>query len=234
MKTFAHAALLLLTSNHAKRAVALAAVLISAACIVSAADDPIPRIQMANVPLADAIRNLARQSNLNYILDPHVPGSEFGPGRSAPKIVVTENWTNVTAQAALSGLLKEHGLTMVLTPATTVMRVAPASLGVKPVPASQVGTNATGVIPLLVLDSILLTDAVSHLARAAGLAVSLDPDWPAAAIAEQGTISIRWERITARQALAALLDNYDLAMIEDPAASAARITQKRDPRSKEP
>ena len=38
-----------------KRAVALAAVLFSAACIVSAADDAIPLIRMADVPLADAI-----------------------------------------------------------------------------------------------------------------------------------------------------------------------------------
>jgi len=48
-----------------KRAVALAAVLFSAACIVSAADDAIPLIRMVDVPLADAIKTLARQSNLN-------------------------------------------------------------------------------------------------------------------------------------------------------------------------
>src|SRR5204863_9063857 len=98
--------------------------------------------------------------------------SGFGPGRYVPKLVVTANWTNVTAQAALSALLKEHSLTMVPNPATTVMRIAPANLSVKPVPASHVGTNSASLIPLLVLDSVLLTDALSQLARAAGLAVS--------------------------------------------------------------
>src|SRR5881628_3546542 len=205
-----------------KRAVALAAVLFSAAC----ADDAIPLIRMVDVPLADAIKILARQSNLNYILAPHVPGSDFGPGRLAPKLLVTANWTNVTAQAALTALLKEHSLTMVTNPATTVTRIAPVNLSVKPVPTSQVGTNTSGVIPLLVMDSVFLTEAVTQLARSASLAVSLDPELSATAFDAQGTVSFRWERITARQALAALLDNYDLVMIEDPATSAARITKK--------
>ena len=217
-----------------KRAVALAAVLFSAACIVSAADDVIPLIRMVDVPLADAIKILARQSNLNYILDPHVPGSDFGPGRLAPKLLVTANWTNVTAQAALSALLKEHSLTIVTNPATTVTRIAPANLRVKPVPTSQVGTNTRSIIPLLVMDSVSLIEAVTQLASAASLAVSLDPELSTTEFDAQGTVSFRWERISARQALAALLDNYDLVMIEDAAKSAASITQKSDPDRKQP
>src|SRR5213596_964615 len=112
-------------SIDTKRASAPAAALVSAARIVRAADDVIPLIQMVDVPLADAIKTLAHQSNLNYILDPHVPGSDFGPGRLAPKLLVTANWTNVTAQAALTALLKEHSLTMVSNSATTVIRIAP-------------------------------------------------------------------------------------------------------------
>ncbi len=209
-----------------KRAVALAAVLFSAACIVNVADDVIPLIRMVDVPLADAIKTLARQSNLNYILDPHVPGSDFGPGRLAPKISITASWTNVTAQEALSALLKEHSLTMVTNPATTVTRIAPANLSVKPVPTSQVGTNTGDIIPLLAMDSVSLIEAVTQLASAASLAISLDPELSATDFDTHGTVSFRWERITARQALAALLDNYDLVMIEDRATSAARITQK--------
>ena len=213
-----------------KRAVALAAVLFSAAC----ADDAIPLIRMVDVPLADAIKILARQSNLYYVLDPHVPGSDFGPGRLAPKLLVTANWTNVTAQAALTALLKDHSLTMVSNTATTVTRIAPADLSVKPVPTSHVGTNTGSIIPLLAMDSVSLIEAVTKLASAASLAISLDPELSATDFDTQGTVSFRWERITARQALAALLDNYDLAMIEDPAKSAARITQKSDPERNQP
>src|SRR5436190_324234 len=221
-------------SVDTNRAVALVAVLVSAACIVSAADDVIPLIRMVDVPLADAIKILARQSNLNYILDPHVPGSDFGPGRLAPKLLVTANWTNVTAQAALTALLKEHSLTMVTNPATTVTRIAPANLIVKPAPTSQMGTDTGSFIPLLVMDSVSLSEAVSKVASAASLAISLDPELSTTEFDAQGTVSFRWERITARQALAALLDNYNLVMIEDPATSAASITQKSDPERKQP
>ena len=221
-------------SIDTKRAIALAAVLVSAACIVSAADDVIPLIRMVDVPLADAIKTLARQSNLNYILDPHVPGSDFGPGRLAPKLLVTANWTNVTAQAALTALLKEHSLTMVSNSATTVTRIAPVNLSVKPAPTNPVDTDTSSIIPLLVMDSVSLTEAITKLASAASLAISLDPKLSTTDFDAQGTVSFRWERITARQALAALLDNYDLVMIEDPATSAARITQKSDPEKKPP
>src|SRR5881628_1559802 len=146
-----------------KRAVALAAVLFSAAC----ADDAIPLIRMVDVPLADAIKILARQSNLNYIRDPHVPGSDFGPGRLAPKLLVTANWTNVTAQAALTALLKEHSLTMVSNSATTVTRIAPVNLSVKPAPTNPLGTDTSSIIPLLVMDSVSLTEAVTKVASAA-------------------------------------------------------------------
>src|SRR5438034_5800895 len=171
-------------SVHTKRAVALAAVLFRVAC----ADDAIPLIRMVDVPLADAIRTLSRQSNLNYILDPHVPGSDFGPGRLAPKLLVTANWTNVTAQAALSALLKEHSLTMVSNTATTVTRIAPADLSVKPVPTSQVGTNTSDIIPLLVMDSVSLTEAVTKVASAASLAISLDPELSTTEFDAQGTV----------------------------------------------
>ena len=63
---------------------------------------------------------------------------------------------------------------------------------------------------------------------------SLDPELSATDFDKQGSVSFRWERITARQALAALLDNYDLVMIEDCATSAARITRKSDPERNQP
>ena len=101
-------------------------------------------------------------------------------------------------------------------------------------PTSQVGTHTSDIIPLLVMDSVSLTEAVTKLASAASLAVSLDPKLSATDFDAQGTVSFRWERITARQALAALLDNYDLVMIEDAAKSATRITQKSDPERNQP
>ena len=192
----------------------------------AADSEAVPLIVIGDVPLPDAIRNLARQASLNYILDPRVPGSGFGPGRTAAQPSVTARWTNVSANAALSRVLQEHKLTMVTNPATTVARIAPANLGVKPVPASHVGTNTNGVIPLLVMDDVPLTDALRNLTTHAGLNVALDPTLTTPAFNRQGTVSFRWEKITVRQALAALLDNYDLVLVQEPGAASARIRLK--------
>jgi len=65
------------------RAVASAAILsLTASATTGNAQSVVPLIVIDNVPLPDAIRNLARQFDLNYILDPRVPGSDFGPGRA--------------------------------------------------------------------------------------------------------------------------------------------------------
>src|SRR4051794_40750385 len=154
------------------RVIGVAAVFITFVIRVNAADEGIPLIQMDGVPLVDAIGNLARQANLNIILDPHVPGSGFSPGKSAPKPNVSGNWRNVTAVSTLNAILKENKLTMVTNPATTVARIAPVGLDVKPVSASQVGTNTGPVFPVVTLGGVSLTDAISQLAGGAKLKVS--------------------------------------------------------------
>jgi len=223
------------TNSIYLRCVAAAvAVLAGVSLTANAADEVIPRIAIVDVPLPDAIRNLARQAEFNFIFDPRVPGSEFGPGRFALKPSVTIRLTNASAQTALDALLKEPKLVMVTNPATSVARIALANQSVKPVPASQVGTNSSKEIPLMVMDSVSLTEALAALAREAGLTVALDPKLSVPAFNAQGTVSFRWERITARQALAALFDNYDLVMIEDAVTSAARIVPKTGGEEKRP
>lgn len=181
-------------------------------------NDNIPLIVIDNLPLVDAIRNLAWQAGGNYILDLRVSGSPGPP--------ISVRVTNATAREGLDTLLKEYKLTLVTNPVTTVSRIAPTRLGVKPVPASQVGTNAGAAIPLLVMDDVPLTEAVTKLAEAAQLKVSLDPKWAESAKKGSWTASFRWEKITARQALAALLDNYDLTLIEEAGGASARVTVK--------
>ena len=191
------------------------------------ADPVVPLIVIEDVPLPDAIRNLARQMRLNFILDPRVPGSTFGPGRSLHNPNVSGRWANTTAHAALDSLLKDHKLLMITNPATTIARIAPASAGVKPLTTDQVRADTNGVIPLLVMEDLPLAAAIRKLGSAAHLNISLDERLSTPEFDRQGTVSLRWERITATQALAALLDNYDLLMTDDPATTSVRITTKR-------
>lgn len=83
----------------------------------------IPTIVMDEVPLTDAIKNLARQANLNYILDPKVT---FGPTGADGKVTVPNisiRWENVTAEQALTTLLTTYSLQLVEDPKTRIARI---------------------------------------------------------------------------------------------------------------
>src|SRR5437016_104107 len=59
----------------------------------------IPLIVMDDVPLTDAIKNLARQAGLNYMLDPKVAFGQVGAdGKPVPQPTVSIRWENVTAE----------------------------------------------------------------------------------------------------------------------------------------
>jgi type II secretory pathway component GspD/PulD (secretin) len=110
-------------------------------------------------------------------------------------------------------------------------------------PSASPDTNApaasTASIPLIHLQDISLTSAIENLARQAGINYLLDPKIGFGQPDQNGqikaepTLSIRWENVTAEQALRALLDNYGLQMIEDKNTHIARITT-RDPSAPPP
>src|SRR5437868_7531182 len=86
--------------------------------------------------------------------------------------------------------------------ATTTAAAAPS--------AGTAGTNDT--VPLIVIEDVPLTDAIRNLARQSNLNFQFDPR---VASSNQPTISIRFENVTAQEALNAVLDNYNLALIRD-------------------
>jgi type II secretory pathway component GspD/PulD (secretin) len=84
----------------------------------------IPLVVMDDVPLTDAIKNLARQANINYMLDPRVAFGQPGPdGKPVPQPTVSIRWENITAEQALTALLGNYGLQLVDDPKTKISRV---------------------------------------------------------------------------------------------------------------
>ena len=87
-------------------------------------------------------------------------------------------------------------------------------------------------IPLIQFQDVPITTAIENLARQAGINYLLDPKigygQPDAngQVKPEPTLSIRWENITAEQALVALLDNYGLQITEDHRTHISRITTK--------
>ncbi|MEI6783644.1 MAG: secretin N-terminal domain-containing protein, partial [Verrucomicrobiota bacterium] len=115
------------------------------------------------------------------------------------------------------------------TPATS-----PPTAEAAPPPPDVAKASATpelgNLIPLIVMDDVPLTDAIRNLARQAGLNYILDPKigfgqvGPDGKIMAQPSVSVRWESITAEQALASLLHNYALQLTEDPNGKIFQIT----------
>lgn len=134
-------------------------------------------------------------------------------------------------------------------PADTNTNTPAADTNAQPAAATAPATPAAdqanltaqpgAIIPLIVMDDVPLTDAIKNLARQAGLNYMLDPRVAFGQIGPDGkpvpqpTVSIRWENVTAEQALNALLGNYNLQLVADVKSHIARITVK-DPAAPDP
>jgi type II secretory pathway component GspD/PulD (secretin) len=121
-------------------------------------------------------------------------------------------------------------------PAAAATPAVPDAAQVEATPApatpaeNAAASTAVPVIPLIVMDDVPLTDAIKNLARQASLNYMLDPKISFGQTGADGkpvpqpSVSIRWENVTASQALHALLNNYGLQLTEDAKTKIARIT----------
>jgi general secretion pathway protein D len=147
---------------------------------------------------------------------------------AAPVVTANEFPSATTSNATASATATN--LPMAAATGTNESPNATASNPQAPVPAS---------IPLIQFQDVPITTAIENLARQAGINYLLDPKigygQPDAngQVKPEPTLSIRWENITAEQALLALLDNYNLQLLEDRRTRIARITTK-DPTAPPP
>jgi type II secretory pathway component GspD/PulD (secretin) len=135
-------------------------------------------------------------------------------------------------------------------PATPPADPAPPAVEpAAPAPTPEAATPATAapvelspsatVIPLIQFQDVPLTTAIDNLARQAGINYILDPRVGYGQPDERGVvkvqpnISIRWENITAEQALNALIATYGLQLVTDSKTAIARVTI-RDPAAADP
>lgn len=108
-------------------------------------------ITMDDVPLTDAIKNLARQAGINYMLDPRVGfGQPSVGGQPMPQPTVTLRWENITAGQALLALLNNYNLQLVNDANTHISRVTPKDPAALPPLVTKIVqlqyTNATNLL----------------------------------------------------------------------------------------
>lgn len=123
------------------------------------------------------------------------------------------------------------------TPTTPVVDLAENSTPAAPAaPAETAGGGAPAnaraeeIVPLIVIDDVPLTDAIRNLARQSSLNFQFDPRITSS---NQPNVSIRFENVTAGEALIAVLDNYNLTLAKDAKSKIARVTIK-DPKAEAP
>ena len=136
-----------------------------------------------------------------------------------------DSFMKIKSAALFFVLLASAGVAMAEKPATN----SPSESDSTP--------NAAELVPLIVIDEVPLTDAIRNLARQSNLNFQFDPRITAVGSdgkpTNQPNVSIRFENVSAQEALLAVLENYNLALAQDPKSKIARITVK-DPKAEEP
>lgn len=138
--------------------------------------------------------------------------TDNGQGTNTPVVVTATADTNMTSAAA-APTAGDTNATGVAAANTNAAPAAPA-------------------IPLIEFQDVPLTVAIENLARQAGINYMLDPKISYGQPDQNGQVkaepqlSIRWENVTAEQALLALLNNYGLELVQDPRTKIGRITIK--------
>jgi len=125
--------------------------------------------------------------------------------------------------------------------APVAAKPAEATAEAKPAAEEPAAPEKSGVIPLIVIDDTPLLDAIRNLSRQAGINLIIDPKVaygqpdPAkpGSVTPQPNVSIRWENVTAEEALGELLSNYGLMAAQNPKVKITRVTVK-DPAVPDP
>jgi hypothetical protein len=196
-----------------------------------------PSIRLEEVPITSAIKSLAWEGGINYIIDPKLTWITGSEKAGIPEPIVTFRLTDITLRDTLNRMLNLRHAVMIEDPFTHVARITSTGQATNVVDVSllnietnqPVATNEL-VIPLIQLQDVPLAAAFDTLIRQTGVTIKIDPRLtdPTDPVYGGILLSLRWENITAKQALVALCLNYDLVIVKDDATGVIEIKPKSD------
>jgi len=127
----------------------------ASATAAAPATPTIPLIQFQDVPLTTAIEALARQANINYLLDPKIGfGQPDANGQIKAEPNLSIRWENIPAQHALEALLSNYGLQLIEDTKTKIYRISTKDPAALP-------TLTTRVIQLKYASTTNMMDSIS-------------------------------------------------------------------------
>src|SRR5579859_3227078 len=169
------------------------------------------------------------QTDTNSVATNQPAMSESAPAAQPATATTTETTAPVAANAAAMPAAS-NDTASVTASSTPAMTTNAGPSGVESTNETAGTTsNAPVVLPIQFQD-VPITTAIENLARLAGINYLLDPKIGYGQPDQNGqvkpepTISVRWENVSARQALLAVLDNYNLQLVEDPKTKIGRIS----------
>ena len=182
--------------------------------------DNIPLIKFQDVPITTAIESLARQAKINFIVDPKLFLNTDGTSKPEPSL--TFRWENLTAGNALARMLKENGLVMRTNAFSTVVCITGTNATARQIDVKLLGNDTNGVIPLIHFIDVPVSEALKSLIKQGHVTAVLDPqvsgDAPPSSpdfkMVMAPTVSVRWENLTARQAIVEICDVYGLVIVK--------------------
>jgi hypothetical protein len=148
---------------------------------------------------------------------------------------VTFRVRSISAREALTRMFNMRGLVLVEDPVTTVALITRINQTMHTVDASLLDTDTNSSayyanfdIPLIQFEDVPLDIALENIIRQSSLHVVLDPRISAAGDppVHVPTLSLRWEKVSAKQAIIALCENFDLDIIKDATTGVIQIKPK--------
>lgn len=190
-------------------------------------------IQFKDVPITLGLKNLGRAAGINFVLDPKIGyGQPDKNGEIQAEPILSFHWEKITPQQAFIALCENYDLIIVKDPASGVLLIRARDHPLTNfVDANLLGSD-TNSTPLIQVQDAPLGDVLKTLVQRAHINVVLDPaalkhfDPAAKTSVPQPTVTIRWEGVTAKQAIAALCENYDLAIVKNSTTGAVQIKPK--------
>jgi len=169
----------------------------------------------------------------------HQPAFGQTNAADASPVAVSEATTNLAASHMAGATNQPAGITASTEPVFSVamsnaspnMLTSNAIAEAKSPATVSNSAPAAAELPIQFQD-VPITTAIESLARLASINYLLDPKISygqpdqSGQIKPEPTLSIRWEHVTAQQALLALLDNYNLQLVENPKTGIDKITTK--------
>jgi hypothetical protein len=192
-------------------------------------------IEFVDCPLDVVIQALARELDINYLIDPRlinwwqmpIPDSGMKwwetpiPDSSVAHLpIINFRANNITPREVLEQILAEHHLILLEDPQTGVARITYPKQKIKTLDYIESVTNYE-TLPIQFVDVPL--DLCFHtLARVAGINYLIDPAVGYGRpdrygkVQQPPTLTLRWDHVTAAQGFYALSENYGFTVERDP------------------